>query len=96
MSSAEITLYGTRACPYCIAARRLLAEKGLQFQDVAVDDDMALRAEIRRRSGFNTVPQIWFGDRHIGGFTELHALGQRGELSEQLSELVENAVIDPT
>ena len=76
----EVVLYGTRLCPFCTAARRLLTARGLTFQDVPVDNDPELRASVMARSSRNTVPQIWIGDRHVGGYTELRALEDNGEL----------------
>ncbi|MFN2167260.1 MAG: glutaredoxin 3 [Anaerolineae bacterium] len=84
--TAQVTLYTTRFCPYCVAARRLLAEKGVAFEDIAVDGDVALRREMTARAGgAHTVPQIWIGTRHVGGFTDLAALDRRGELDRLLS-----------
>ena len=82
---ARVTLYSTRFCPYCIAARRLLTEKGVDFEDIAVDGDNALRQQMAERAGRRTVPQIWIGDTHVGGFTDLAALDRRGELDRMLA-----------
>ena len=73
-------MYTTRFCPYCIAARRLLEQLDIDFEDVAVDDNSELRGELMRASGQRTVPQIWVGEKHVGGYTELAALHQQGEL----------------
>lgn len=73
-------MYTTRFCPYCIAARRLLEQLCIDFEDVAVDGNAELRAEVMRASGQRTVPQIWIGEQHIGGYTELAALHQQGGL----------------
>lgn len=82
---AAVTLYGTRACPYCVAARRLLARKGVAVEDIAVDGDAVRRAEMTARAGRRTVPQIWVGERHVGGFDELAALDRDGELDALLA-----------
>ena len=73
-------MYTTRFCPYCIAARRLLEKLGIDFEDVAVDGNTELRGELIRASGQRTVPQIWVGEQHIGGYSELAALHQQGNL----------------
>lgn len=82
---APVTMYSTRFCPYCVAARRLLTEKGVGFEDISVDGDNALRHEMTQRSGRRTVPQIWIGDTHVGGYTDLAALERRGELDRLLA-----------
>ena len=76
----EVVLYGTRFCPFCTAARRLLTAKGLTFQDLPLDNDPALRASVMARSSRNTVPQIWIGDMHVGGYSELLGLEDNGAL----------------
>lgn len=77
---SQILLYGTRFCPFCVAARRLLTAKGVDYQDISVDRDPELRSRVMAKSGRNTVPQIWFGTDHIGGFTELRELERQGTL----------------
>ena len=83
---SAVTLYTTRFCPYCIRARRLLDAKGVEYTDIAVDDEPEKRVEMMQRSGRRTVPQIWIGERHIGGCDELHALDRRGELDGLLAQ----------
>jgi glutaredoxin 3 len=83
--TATVTMYSTRFCPYCVAARRLLTAKGVAFEDIGVDGDAELRREMTERAGQRTVPQIWIGERHVGGFTDLAALDQRGELDRLLA-----------
>ena len=73
-------IYGTRAGPFCIAARKLLRARGIEFEDVTLDGDVALRNDIRSQSKRDTVPQIWIADQHVGGYSDLHALDMRGEL----------------
>ena len=85
----DVVLYGTRFCPFCTAARRLLSAKGLTFQDVPVDNEPELRTSVMARSSRNTVPQIWIGDRHVGGYTELLALEHDGELDGLVNTGVE-------
>ncbi|MGH8687455.1 MAG: glutaredoxin 3 [Burkholderiales bacterium] len=83
--AAPVVMYLTAACPYCQAAERLLAKKGIaDFERVRVDLEPARRAEMRARSGQTTVPQIWIGGRHVGGCDELYALERAGELDSLL------------
>ena len=81
---ASVIMYATRFCPYCMRARSLLSQKGVPFEDISVDADPALRAHMMEKSGRHTVPQIWVGDTHVGGFDELWMLEQRGELDALL------------
>ncbi len=78
-------MYCTATCPYCIAAERLLADKGVALDKVRVDLEPQRRAEMARKSGRRTVPQIWIGDKHIGGCDELHALEDAGKLDPLLA-----------
>jgi len=78
-------MYLTAACPYCQWAQRLLERKGVTGVDkVRVDLEPARRAEMAQRSGSTTVPQIWIGDRHVGGCDELYALERDGALDRLL------------
>lgn len=76
-----VTLYTTRSCPYCHAAKRLLDDKKVQYREIAVDGNRELRAEMERRSGRYTVPQIWINDHHVGGCDDLYDLERAGELN---------------
>ena len=67
-------------CPYCQRAKQLLTGKNVAFKEIDVDDDARLREEMTERSGRRTVPQIFIGDRHVGGFDDLYALDGTGEL----------------
>ena len=84
---AEVTLYTTRFCPYCIRARRLLDAKSVPYREIAVDSDPGLRREMMDRSGRYTVPQIWVGEQHIGGYDDLRALEDQGRLDELLERV---------
>ncbi|MBI3371566.1 MAG: glutaredoxin 3 [Betaproteobacteria bacterium] len=78
-------MYCTAACPYCQAAERLLAEKGVaDLTRIRVDVEPNRRAEMTEQSGRRTVPQIWIGARHVGGFDELYELEQAGKLDALL------------
>ena len=79
-------MYSNATCPFCGAARMLLTKKAVEFEDIQVASDPALFAEMREKSGRQTVPQIFIGDTHVGGFDELYALEQSGELDKLLAE----------
>jgi len=85
-NSKPVLVYGNAACPFCGAARMLLTRKAIEFEDIIVTDDPALLEEMRERSGNSTVPQIFVGDTPIGGFDELCALDQSGELVKMLAD----------
>jgi glutaredoxin 3 len=80
MSAPDIVIYLAGWCPYCSRARALLAMKGLAFREVDVDDDPKLREEMIARSGRRTVPQVFIGEKHVGGCDDLFALDGTGEL----------------
>ncbi len=80
----SIVLYSKAACPYCEMAKRLLATKGQTWTEIDVETDPARRDEMIERSGRRTVPQIWIGERHVGGFDDLSELERRGELDALL------------
>jgi glutaredoxin 3 len=77
-------MYCTSACPFCQAAERLLVGKGAPIDKVRVDLEPARRAEMAKKSGRRTVPQIWIGERHIGGCDDLYELDRRGGLDPLL------------
>jgi glutaredoxin 3 len=78
-------MYLTAACPFCQSAERLLAEKGVRdVEKIRVDIEPARRGEMMQKSGRRTVPQIWIGDRHIGGCDDLYALDREGSLDPLL------------
>ena len=81
----KVVIYGNKTCPFCGAARMLLTKKGVKFDDIPVSGDPEMLAEMQERSGRNTVPQVFVGDTHIGGFDELYALDQSGELDKLLA-----------
>jgi glutaredoxin 3 len=80
----KVLMYATAACPFCQSAERLLASKGAQVEKVRVDLEPARREEMRKKSGRHTVPQIWIGERHIGGCDDLYALDRAGKLDPLL------------
>jgi glutaredoxin 3 len=83
---ARILMYSTGVCPYCVMAERLLRAKGAaDIEKVRVDLDPAQRNEMMQRTGRRTVPQIYIGDRHVGGYDDLAALDRAGELDSLLA-----------
>jgi len=85
-SKTPVTVYGNATCPFCGAARMLLTRKAIQFEDVDVSADPASLTEMQERSGHRTVPQIFVGETPIGGFDELCALDNSGELDRMLAD----------
>jgi glutaredoxin 3 len=84
---ARIVLYTTQYCGYCRAAKQLLRNKGLEFEEIDVAFDPDLRAEmVQRANGMRTVPQIFIHGRHVGGYQELSALERQGKLEDWLAE----------
>jgi glutaredoxin 3 len=83
---ARVLMYCTGSCPFCHAADRLLAKKGVDVERVRVDLEPARRAEMMKLSGRRTVPQIWIGERHVGGCDDLHDLEDSGELDQLLAK----------
>ena len=84
---APIRMYSTRVCPYCIRAEQLLAKKGVtnaQIEKIRVDDFPERREEMMRITGRRSVPQIFIGERHVGGFDDLAELDADGELDTLL------------
>ena len=85
MAMAEVELYTTPFCPYCVRARALLERKGVAYTDIDIIEEPARRAEMVRRAGGRTsVPQIFIRGEHIGGSNELLALDRNGELDAKL------------
>ena len=86
----KIVIYTTATCPYCMRAKALLAEKGAPFEEIPVDSNPPRRAEMSARAGGRTsVPQIFIGERHIGGCDDLYALDFAGKLDALLADRVE-------
>lgn len=82
---ALVTIYSTPVCPYCQRAKKLLAEKGVPYKEIDVSDAVERAALIEKAGGQRTVPQIFIGDHHIGGFDDLSALDRKGALDPLLS-----------
>ncbi len=83
----KVLMYSTRVCPYCVMAKRLLARKGVRPDEVFVDDNPGRREEMMRLTGRTSVPQIFIGDLHVGGYSELAELDRRGKLDMLLSKV---------
>jgi len=80
----NILIYTTKICPYCVMAKRLLDKKGVSYTEINVDGNSELREDMMRKTNRRTVPQIYIGDFHVGGFDELYALEQQKKLDELL------------
>ncbi len=85
MDSQPVTIYLTETCSYCGAARMLLTKKGVRYEERVVSRDPGLRDEMVERTGRTSVPQIFVGDTHVGGFDELYSLDTSGELDKLLA-----------
>lgn len=86
-SSPDIVMYSTAWCGYCQRARNLFERKGVAVREIKVDEDPADRATMLKRSGGRrTVPQIFIGERHVGGYDDLAALDRAGELDKLLGK----------
>ena len=83
---ARVFMYATGVCPYCVMAERLLRAKGVtDIEKVRFNLDPARREEMMARTGRRTVPQIYIGERHVGGFDDLSALDRQGGLDPLLA-----------
>lgn len=84
--SAPVRMYSTAVCPFCVRAEKLLRSKGVtEIEKVRIDLDPAARADMMQRTGRRTVPQIYIGERHVGGYEDLAALDRAGDLVPLLS-----------
>ena len=84
--SAKVTMYSTAVCPYCVSAEQLLKQRGVEAIDkIRIDLDAGLRDDMIARTGRRTVPQIFIGDTHVGGFDDLAALDRAGGLTPLLA-----------
>lgn len=84
-NNQSIRIYSTLICPYCNAAKQLLKSKGLNFQEIRIDQDRQQRQLMIEKSGRTSVPQIFIDELHIGGFDDLNALNRSGKLDEILN-----------
>lgn len=82
----RVVVYSTAMCPYCVRAERLLEAKGVtNIEKIRVDLDPEQRTIMMEKTGRRTVPQIYIGDTHVGGFDDLYALDQAGRLDPLLN-----------
>jgi glutaredoxin 3 len=79
-----VRMYTTRICPFCVMAKRLLQQKGAEIEEIRVDESPEQRDTMMRISGRRTVPQIFIGDTHVGGYDDLFALERAGGLDPLL------------
>jgi glutaredoxin 3 len=83
---AKVTMYSTGVCPFCLMAERLLKSKGVaQIEKIRIDLEPARRDEMMQRTGRRTVPQIYIGEMHVGGYEDLVALDRAGTLESLLA-----------
>ncbi|TBW10893.1 glutaredoxin 3 [Azotobacter chroococcum] len=82
----KIVIYTRDWCSYCARAKRLLDAKGALYQEIDIEGSPELEAEMRRKAGRTSVPQIWIGDTHVGGCDDLHALERAGRLDALLGD----------
>jgi glutaredoxin 3 len=80
MSAPKVTVYTKRNCPFCVRAKRLLEKKGVAYEEVDVEGNDDLRIWLAEASGQKTVPQIFAGERPLGGFSDVDALEREGRL----------------
>ena len=81
----DVIIYTTKTCSYCYKAKSLLKGLDITYQEVSVDFNSELRAEMASKAGKTSVPQIWFGEDHIGGCDDLHDLHASGDLFDALN-----------
>ncbi len=82
--AAKVTVYTKQHCPYCVRAKHLLARKGVAYEEVSVEGNDDLRVWLAETTGQRTVPQIFAGDRPLGGYTDVAALDAEGKLDPLL------------
>lgn len=82
---ADVIIYSTSACPYCVRAKMLLDAKSVSYKEIRVDSDAEKRSEMEHLSGRRTVPQIFINNKHVGGYDDLYALEKNGELDSWLN-----------
>lgn len=82
---ANIIIYTSAWCPYCIRAKQLLTQKRVTFQEISVDGKSDVRAKMSQKANSNSVPQIWINDFHVGGCDDLVALENEGKLDKLLA-----------
>lgn len=86
--SAKVEIYTGSNCAYCVAAKNLLKQKGLAYEELRIDTDPVKREEMMVRAKRRTIPQIFINDQHIGGFDDLAAADRNGKLAELIGAAV--------
>ena len=81
---SKITVYTTSYCPYCIAAVQLLQQKGVEFKEIDLSDQPEELSDLKKRTGWPTVPQVFIGEDLVGGYSELAAMNDSGEFDRKL------------
>jgi glutaredoxin 3 len=76
----QVLIYARQMCGYCTRARQLLSRKGIAYTEIDIETVAGARVQMQQRSGRNTVPQVFVGDRHLGGYDDISALDDAGEL----------------
>lgn len=84
--TANVRMYSSSWCPYCIRAKQLLERKNIAFEEINVDGQPQLRSKMMQESGQRTVPQIWINEVHVGGCDDLFALERANRLDELLGQ----------
>lgn len=82
---ADVEIYTTKICPYCVRAKRLLDKKGVSYTEIDASDDAIRTAMVQRAGGRMTVPQIFINGEHVGGCDDLYSLETAGELDPMLA-----------
>jgi glutaredoxin 3 len=85
VSQPDITLYSTAICPYCVAAKNFLKSRGLSWNEIRIDTDPAERERMVARARRTSVPQIFIGETHVGGYDDMMALHRAGKLEPLLA-----------
>jgi len=86
MTHPDVKIYSSKFCGYCVAAERLLTSKGVSYELIKVDEDPEMFRVMTETTGRRTVPQIFIGEHHVGGFDDLSAINQSGELDSLLNQ----------
>ena len=81
----EVIIYSTRICPYCVRAKNFFSKKGIEYTEIMIDADMSLMREMMEKTGRKSVPQIFIGDYHVGGFDDLIEHDMDGKLEALLN-----------
>ena len=82
----RVLMYSTGCCPFCVMAKRLLAQKGVAVDEIRVDEDQSRREKMMRITGRRTVPQIFVGETHVGGYDDLSDMNRAGKLDPLLQD----------